>query len=100
MYLISCVGVIRDEAELFNAWRIDFLILPVKFEENKKVNLHLRRDLQYKLERRNLRGNKHASDAEELKSLSFQVVSMEEPVDEIHCEVKSVRHKCVFLRDL
>ena len=43
--LISCVSVVRDEAELFNAWRIDFLILPVKFEENKKVNLHLRRDI-------------------------------------------------------
>ena len=32
--LISCVSVVRDEAELFNAWCIDFLILPLnKFQQ-------------------------------------------------------------------
>jgi len=28
--LISCISVIRDEAELLNAWRMDFLILPAR----------------------------------------------------------------------
>jgi hypothetical protein len=44
-----------------------------------------------------LRSNEHTSDAKQLKSLSFHIVSMEKPVYEIHCEVKSVRYKCVFL---
>ena len=101
VYLISCVGVIRNEAKLLNAWSRDFLILPEKFINKCSISLVqlLRRDLLVRLER-NIRGNQHASDAEQLKLLSLHVVSMEEPVYEIHCEVESVRCKCVFFRDL
>ena len=79
--LISCVSVVRDEAELFNAWRIDFLILPLnKVSRNNKTSLldplPFRTSITVLIYWliSNLRGNEHTSDAEQLKSLSFYVV--------------------------